>query len=94
ITGTYTGTMDVPHYLADGHDRLEKTPNFFDAGFKVTYNALKFAGMTAEVYCGIKNVFNSIQTDFDSGVYRDSKYIYGPRDPRTLFFGIKINRGN
>ncbi len=94
LTGTYTGTMDVPHYLADGHDRLEKTPNFFDAGFKVSINAVKFAGLTAEFYGGVKNVFNSIQSDFDSGVYRDSKYIYGPREPRTIFFGVKINRGS
>lgn len=39
---------------------------------------------------GIKNIFNSYQNDFDSGINRDPAYIYGPVTPRTLYFGLKL----
>jgi outer membrane receptor for ferrienterochelin and colicins len=39
---------------------------------------------------GIENIFNSYQNDFDKGVFRDSKYIYGPALPRSFFVGLKI----
>jgi len=39
---------------------------------------------------GVKNIFNSYQSDFDSGIDRDPAYIYGPNTPRTIYFGIRI----
>jgi hypothetical protein len=39
---------------------------------------------------GIQNAFNSFQKDLDQGVMRDAGYFYGPTQPRTYFFGVKI----
>ncbi|MEZ4906347.1 MAG: hypothetical protein R2771_01585 [Saprospiraceae bacterium] len=39
---------------------------------------------------GVKNIFNSYQSDFDTGIERDPAYIYGPLSPRTLYFGLKF----
>jgi len=39
---------------------------------------------------GVQNIFNSYQTDFDKGEFRDAGYVYGPALPRTFFFGIRF----
>jgi len=38
----------------------------------------------------MKNIFNSYQSDFDSGINRDPSYIYGPVSPRTIYLGIRF----
>jgi len=65
--------------------------NFFDLGLKFKYTS-KLNGLDLQFFGGIKNIFNSWQTDFDKGQYRDPGYIYGPVNPRTIYFGI--NSGN
>ena len=89
-TGTYTGSMLVPHlkgYIAE--NRLERSPQFFDAGLKASYD-LELNLITLKISGGIKNIFNSYQKDFDRGADRDSGYIYGPGQPRTVFISLKI----
>ena len=44
-----------------------------------------------EIFTGMKNIFNAFQKDFDSGKNRDSNYVYGPANPRTIFIGFKMN---
>jgi len=90
LSGVYTGKMDVPHVKADDDDRviIEKTRNFFENHFKVTYE-LDIKDNCVEIYTGIQNMFNEYQKDFDSGIKRDSDYIYGPSRPRTIFMGLK-----
>ena len=91
VTGTYTGKMIVPLVVSDsGFLSLNESPGFLDMNinaethfdlseeFKITLNA------------GVKNLFNSIQDDFQVGATRDSDYVFGPAFPRTLFMGIKI----
>ena len=39
---------------------------------------------------GVQNIFNAFQKDLDKGGSRDSKYFYGPTQPRTYFVGIKF----
>ena len=39
---------------------------------------------------GMKNIFNSFQDDFDRGAYRDAGWVYGPLNPRTIYFGVKL----
>jgi outer membrane receptor for ferrienterochelin and colicins len=46
--------------------------------------------MKVELNGGVKNIFNSYQEDFDTGIDRDPSYVYGPLSPRTIYFGIKI----
>ena len=47
------------------------------------FRALEFSG-------GIKNILNSYQDDFDTGIDRDPGYIYGPLTPRTVFIGLRF----
>ncbi|MBK8883912.1 MAG: TonB-dependent receptor [Bacteroidales bacterium] len=92
LTGTYTGRMLVPYFgpLTDPDTgELINSDTFFDMGSKIQYN-FKINGATIQLFTGIKNIFNSYQSDFDSGMDRDPSYIYGPVLPRTIYFGIKI----
>ena len=68
---------------------LRKSRNFFDAGLKIT-KTIKFKHNNLEISTGMKNILNSYQNDFDSGIYRDPGYIYGPMNPRTIYFGLKF----
>ncbi|MFC5046350.1 TonB-dependent receptor domain-containing protein [Aquimarina hainanensis] len=93
FTGTYTGTMTVPHVISEsGFMELVESDSFYDLNLKLEYHIditddfqLTFSG-------GVKNIFNSYQDDFDTGASRDSDYIYGPAAPRTFFFGIKFGK--
>ena len=92
-TGNYTGKMVVPYFgnQIENPDEgeLRTTEKFFDIGCKLRYN-IKLNGATVQVFTGMKNLFNSYQSDFDSGIDRDPGYVYGPMNPRTLYFGLKI----
>ncbi len=91
-TGNYTGKMLVPYYGPTIPDpdagELRTSPNFFDLGLKVRYN-IKINGATLQLFGGVKNIFNSYQNDFDTGINRDPGYIYGPGEPRSVYIGIK-----
>ena len=58
-----------------------RTQSFFDASVKLTYNFKLFNRVNLDVSAGVSNIFNSYQNDFDSGVNRDLRYIYGPALP-------------
>ena len=92
LTGTYTGSMLVEHH-AGYIDRniTVKTPTFWDFNFKVAYDFKVYDCFALQLNAGIQNIFNSFQKDFDSGADRDSGYMYGPTQPRSFFFGIKLN---
>ncbi len=68
---------------------IRETPSFVDMGAKISYN-VPLRNMDLKIFTGIKNIFQSYQDDFDTGEARDAGYIYGPRNPRTIYFGIKI----
>jgi len=91
LSGVYTGTMDVEHISADDESAIVSTPNFFDANIKCAYTFTLKGNLGLELNTGVKNIFNSYQTDFDKGSKRDAGYIYGPIYPRSWFAGIKIN---
>lgn len=87
----YTGSMIVPH--AAGYiekDSEVKTESFWDMGVKVAYNFKLTKYLSFELSCGMKNCFDSYQKDIDKGIDRDSKFIYGPNSPRTIFLGAKF----
>ena len=92
-TGNYTGKMLVPYYGPTIPDsdagELRTSPNFFDLGLKARYN-IKINGATLQLFGGVKNIFNSYQNDFDTGINRDPGYIYGPGEPRSVYIGLKI----
>ncbi|MEG0463126.1 MULTISPECIES: TonB-dependent receptor [Bacteroides] len=92
LSGTYTGSMLVPHkagYIAD--DVAVNTPDFFDLGVKVAYDFKLYKSMDLQLSAGVQNLFNAYQSDFDKGVERDSGYIYGPASPRSYFAGLRIS---
>jgi len=91
-TGTYTGKMLVPYFgpLSDPDvGELRESGSFIDLGSKLQYT-IKINGADLRIYTGIKNMFNSYQSDFDIGINRDPSYIYGPINPRTIYFGVSI----
>lgn len=101
ISGTYTGKMLVPHFAPSDlpesyqgqyitRDKLERTPDFFDLNLKLNYTFVLHDHVKLQLNAGVQNIFNSFQKDLDRGEYRDSGYFYGPTQPRTYFFGIKI----
>lgn len=93
LSGTYTGRMLVQHLAGSGtpEDRAVETPRYFDANLKVSYlfNIFKYASLEASL--GIMNLFNAYQDDFDQGPDRDSGYIYGPSQPRSLSASLKLH---
>ncbi len=93
LSATYTGDMLVQHLAGSGTpvDVAVKTPAFFDANFKVSYE-LKLTGKVClDLSAGVMNIFNAYQNDFDKGYLRDSGYIYGPSLPRSLTFSAKLH---
>jgi outer membrane receptor for ferrienterochelin and colicins len=94
-SGTYTGSMLVPYFgtkLPEGEIRdageLRESDPFYDLGAKLSYK-FRLNGAKMQMFVGMKNIFNSYQDDFDSGIDRDPGYLYGPSLPRTFYFGIK-----
>ena len=93
LSGTYTGSMIVPHYAGYiENDRMETTPDFFDLNFKAAYTFVLHDHINLELNAGVQNIFDSFQKDLDKGEFRDSGYFYGPTQPRTFFVGMKISR--
>jgi len=91
LSGVYTGSMLTPHFAGYiEKDVMKKTKDFVDLTLKFTYNLRLNGTNKVELNCGIQNIFNQIQKDYDKGKNRDSNYIYGPSLPRTYFFGVKV----
>ena len=92
LSGTYTGSMLVEHHAGYiEEDRTEKTSDFFDLGFKTTYDFKLNNSLKLQLNAGVSNIFNAYQKDFDKNEERDSNYIYGPGAPRSFFAGIKLS---
>jgi outer membrane receptor for ferrienterochelin and colicins len=91
LSGVYTGKMWVPHmagYIEK--DRMERTPDFMDLNLKLNYTFVLNDHLKLQLNGGVQNIFNSYQKDLDAGATRDSKYVYGPSQPRTYFIGFKL----
>lgn len=91
MSGTYTGSMLVQHYAGYvAKDCEKRTQDFFDCGFKISYEFRLKNLARIKFSAGLKNIFDSYQSDFDKGEFRDAGYIYGPQLPRTVMFGVKF----
>ncbi len=94
INYVYTGKMLVPHFAGAPNqfiDEITITDPFSELNFKFSYSLdIKKPGLGIELYLGVKNIFNAYQDQFDIGKNRDSNFIYGPAQPRTVFGGIKL----
>lgn len=94
VTGNYTGPMLVPYFgprLENPEEgQLNKSDSFFETGIKLTYDIKITETVRVQLNGGVKNLFDSFQDDFETGIDRDPAYIYGPLSPRTIYFGLKI----
>lgn len=91
LSGIYTGKMYVPHFAGYiEQDRMERTNDFMEFNFKMNYTFVLNDHLKLQLNGGVQNIFNAYQSDLDRGVDRDSKYVYGPSQPRTYFIGIKF----
>ena len=100
VTGTLTGPMLVPHELSV--PVLVESQTFFDLGAKISYDfhirnrsnnpeGHKETTAVLQLNAGVQNIFNSYQKDLDTGLDRDSGYIYGPLMPRSYFVGVRLS---
>lgn len=92
LSGTYTGSMLVPHaagYIAK--DVNVTTPDFFDMNVKFSYDIPVTQQIALQVNAGVQNIFDTFQRDEDKGKDRDSDFVYGPDLPRSYFVGAKIS---
>lgn len=93
INSVYTGPMTLVHFAGapeQPEDAYVTTRSFWELNIKVAYTLkLEHLHSNLQLFGGIKNALNAYQSDFDSGKNRDSNYIYGPAQPRTLFVGVK-----
>jgi outer membrane receptor for ferrienterochelin and colicins len=91
-SATFTGSMDVPHVIDPETEQtvIKSTPIFFENNIKISYNIKLKDEYRLQLFCGAQNIFNSYQRDFDTGMFRDAGYVYGPNRPRTVFFGVKM----
>ncbi|WP_197054252.1 TonB-dependent receptor plug domain-containing protein [Sphingomonas sp. 37zxx] len=80
----YTGPMDV---LNNRIGAIRRTPSFVVADLTATRHIpLNAAGdREIDLTFGLKNATDARQRDLEVGAARDSDYVYGPRNPRTLF---------
>ncbi len=93
FNGIYTGKMDIMHVAAgpDNQDLYKQTPTFWEFGAKAGYTfMMERVDSSLELFGGVKNLFNAYQNDFDTGKNRDSGYVYGPAQPRTLYIGLRL----
>ncbi|MCK4296446.1 MAG: TonB-dependent receptor [Candidatus Marinimicrobia bacterium] len=94
--GNYTGKADVPHeIIVTGQDDpnlvLEKSDDFAELDLGLSYSIQMPKGLKCKFSFGIKNVTDSFQSDLDKGPNRDPAYVYGPRQPRTIYAGFETS---
>lgn len=89
----WTGPMDVARTLDADNEigEIRETDDFYvvDIGISKTFELRNNAALTLR--CGVNNIFDDYQDDFDEGAGRDVTYVYGPRYPRTYTIGAKLD---
>ena len=89
----YTGSMSVLYQGIEDkpvdNNGLLDSESFFDLGLKFTYT-IKRGGVACQFFGGVKNIFNSFQSDFDSGIARDSAFVYGPLTQEPFILELNL----
>ena len=90
----YTGKMIMPHFAGAPNqlvDEMYTSDAFSELSAKIGYTIeIEKIQSNIEFYGGVKNIFNSYQSNFDIGKNRDSNFVFGPSLPRTIYVGIKM----
>jgi outer membrane receptor for ferrienterochelin and colicins len=95
VAARLTGPMLVPHIVTDSNgiqvrNELNRTRSFLTVDFSLTKKFQLRGTRALTTSLGVKNLFNDFQDDLDRGPFHDSTYIYGPRQPRMLYVGMKF----
>ncbi|MDX5325734.1 MAG: TonB-dependent receptor [Bacteroidota bacterium] len=95
LSSVFTGPMKVPHFAGapeQPYDELILSRSFLEINLRVAYRQrIPNTPLTWEIFGGVQNLLNAYQSDFDTGRFRDSNYIYGPSRPRTIFLGLRVS---
>jgi outer membrane receptor for ferrienterochelin and colicins len=87
----YTGSMRVPHYAGYiDQDRLETTRTFWTVDASISRPVLRRGQRQLILVLAGKNLTNAYQEDLDQGPRRDAGYVYGPRVPRSVSLGMRV----
>ena len=85
-----TGPMLVPRYDAGAEPLEVNTSQWFaNWSLNISWVELVVGEATVEFCVGARNILDSRQRDLDRGPDRDSNYVYGPAQPRTVFGGLR-----
>ncbi len=88
----YTGSMLAPHYAGYiAEDRLEVTPSFLTWDLVLSRQFPLGDDRRITATFAVKNLTDEYQRDLDRGPLRDASYVYGPRFPRSVVVGLKVD---
>jgi outer membrane receptor for ferrienterochelin and colicins len=88
----YSGSMLAPHYAGYiPEDRLEVTRSFLTWDFGLSRRFVFGGDRRITTTVAVKNLTNEYQSDLDRGPLRDPSYVYGPRFPRSVVVGVKVD---
>jgi outer membrane receptor for ferrienterochelin and colicins len=94
FSSIYTGSMVHAKFSPDESiqpNEYRTSASFAELNLKIGYTIrLESLDSGVEIFSGVKNIANKFQDDADNFKYRDSNYVYGPAQPRTFYFGIKL----
>lgn len=87
----YTGSMKAPHLAGFiDADQLETTPGTVTVDASVAYPLYVAGDRRLTITIAGKNLTNAFQRDLDQGMFRDANYVYGPRFPRSIGAGLRV----
>lgn len=87
----YTGPMKAPHYAGFiAQTRLETTRPFVTIDAAFARPVITTAAGRVVLTINGRNLTNAYQDDVDQGPLRDAAYVYGPRFPRSLAAGLRV----
>ncbi len=94
LSSVYTGSMVHAKFSPAEElmaNEYKTSPSFTEFNLKVGYTfPIETIDSGIELFGGIKNIGDVYQDDFDNDRNRDSNYIYGPTQPRTLYVGLRL----
>lgn len=94
VSGIYTGSMQLAKFSPNedwAPNEYRKSPRFAELNVKLGYTLpVEMVNSSVELFGGVKNLTNYFQSDSDNYKNRDSDYMYGPAQPRTVYVGIRL----
>ncbi len=94
LSGIYTGKMTLAKFSPNedwAPNEYKESSSFGELNLKLGYTIpVEKVNSGVEIFGGIKNITNYFQSDSDNFKNRDSDYMYGPSQPRTIYMGIRL----